>query len=120
MLTASASSTRSSLPYIILQAQLKKHRSQLDIKMGSLSDPMRPHAEGQELKEVTKGPMFRKFFQGPGEEEDAAASQEAPVDLPDISPAELWSRVRAAPRLLSMSYSCQRKCCFNCMDYPPG
>ncbi|KAF5832702.1 hypothetical protein DUNSADRAFT_11346 [Dunaliella salina] len=73
-------------------ALLGKHRSQLDIKTGSLSDPVLPPAEGKELKEVTKGPMFRKFFQGPGEEEDATTS-DAQVDLPDISPAELWSRI---------------------------
>eukprot|EP00967_Tisochrysis_lutea_P133361 scaffold233959_cov21-Tisochrysis_lutea.AAC.2 len=73
-------------------ALLGRHRSQLDIKTGSLSDPVLPPAEGKELKEVTKGPMFRKFFQGPGEEEDTTASQDAQADLPDISPAELWSR----------------------------
>lgn len=76
-----------------MQAELRKHRSQLDIKTGTLSESVLPPDEGQELKEVTKGPMFKKYFQGPGEEE-TSASQETQADLPDISPAELWSRVR--------------------------
>lgn len=83
------------VPCDTLQAQLRRHRTQLDIKTGSVSDPVLPPDEGKELKEVTKGPMFRKFFQSPGEEDDGSASQDVQQGLPDVSPAELWFRVRA-------------------------
>lgn len=51
------------------------------------------------MRTNTQGPMFRKFFQGPNEQQEeepsSTAQEESQVDLPDISPSELWSRVRA-------------------------
>ena len=37
--------------------------------------------------------MFKKFFQGQGEAEEASTSQQDQPDIPKTSPPELWSRV---------------------------
>ncbi|EFJ50595.1 hypothetical protein VOLCADRAFT_103810 [Volvox carteri f. nagariensis] len=84
-------------------------RKQLVVKLGPLNPPA-PEKTGSaagvkdgvhgasSMKEVTKGPMFRKFFQTGDDDDDTAAGQgeqEGPLGDGGLAPEELWSEVKA-------------------------
>ncbi|GLI58902.1 hypothetical protein VaNZ11_000684 [Volvox africanus] len=89
---------------------LSKTRKQLVVKLGSLQQyeaakPSPASAGGGKdsahgaggIKEITKGPMFRKYFQTGDDDDDAAAGQgeqEGPLGDGGLAPEDLWSEVK--------------------------
>ncbi len=80
-----------------------KARKQLVVKTGPLQPPEADKAagaasgSGKELKDMTKGPMFRKYFQtGDDDEEGGAGHGELEEALGDggLAPEDLWAEVR--------------------------
>uniref|UniRef100_A0A7S0RKD5 Uncharacterized protein n=1 Tax=Chlamydomonas leiostraca TaxID=1034604 RepID=A0A7S0RKD5_9CHLO len=79
---------------------LKKVRKLLDIKTGSIKAP-EPAASGKkqadstsgskELKDMSRGPMFRKFFQSGNDDDDDPGMAEVPET--SVDPDELWSKI---------------------------
>ena len=80
------------LPVCCHQAGLKKVRKQLELKFGLMTaaaDPM------DSKNEVTKGPMFRKFFQTGDDDDTPSTCSETPFMDSGINPDELWRKVRS-------------------------
>ncbi|GLC44160.1 hypothetical protein PLESTB_000901600 [Pleodorina starrii] len=86
---------------------VSKARKQLVVKLGSLQPPEPEKAVpaaangGKDgaagMKELTKGPMFRKYFQT-GDDDDAAGGQgepEGPLGDGGLAPEDLWSEVKS-------------------------
>lgn len=85
------------------QEGVGKARKQLVVKTGPLQPPEADKAagagsgSGKELKDMTKGPMFRKYFQtGDDDEEGGAGHGELEEALGDggLAPEDLWAEVR--------------------------
>ncbi|KXZ49929.1 hypothetical protein GPECTOR_19g380 [Gonium pectorale] len=87
---------------------LGKARKQLAVKLGSLHPPESEKGGrgasgegsgvGNGVRDLTKGPMFRKYFQTGDDDDDAAGGQgepEGPLGDGGLPPEELWSEVRS-------------------------
>jgi hypothetical protein len=81
---------------LLLQEGLQKIRKQLVVRLGCPQpDATEVSPSGSDVKDVNKGPMFRKFFQAQDEEEEEG-DEGVPVPEPgDILPEVLWAQVGA-------------------------
>lgn len=101
-------------PAGVEQETVAKTRKLLEIKLGSLQPPepqlpkptaSAPAAGGKTngLREVTKGPMFRKYFQTGDDDDEGPAGQaepEGPLGDGGLAPEELWSEVSRVTELV--------------------
>lgn len=79
-----------------MQDGLRKVRKNLEIKTGSMKEvEQKKDTPKKGMGDVTKGPMFRKYFQSGDDDDDpSTASYDTVLTDAGVNPDELWSKVR--------------------------